>query len=82
MAVNTAKALLHQPLLREQGLKAGVFMGVRVVAVLPPRHLVESRCLKATDTHPADKREIKKEEGRDFKTVDLDSLTVRGMFER
>lgn len=24
-----------------------------MVAILPPRHLVESRCLKATDTHPA-----------------------------
>lgn len=29
------------------------------VVVLPPRHLVESCCLKATDTHPADKMKEK-----------------------
>lgn len=43
------------------------FIGVSVVVVLPPRHLVESRCLKATDTHPADKTKRRTNKAKIFK---------------
>lgn len=52
--------MLGLPPLSEQG--CGFNEVSMVVVVLPPRHLVESRCLKATDTHPTHETDKNKHE--------------------